>query len=83
MPGPLNKTVTVQAATAAVAAITFHKVGSTIQATASGSVDVSDGTKDAESVTWTLSGAAETTVRNFMDGAALTKWRDSRGLEAP
>lgn len=84
MPGPQNKTVTITGATAVVHSVQFTKQSDgTIQATAYGSVSLTDGTVDSESVTWTLAGAAETTVRNFMDNQALTRWRTQKGVEAP
>ena len=84
MPGPLNRTITLTASTAVVHAIGFQKMeNGTIQATSHGSVAVSDGTTAPGSETWTLSGAAETAIRNIMDGVALTRWRTARGIEAP
>ena len=86
MPGPIDKAVTIQAASASIHTIQFTRlddVAKSIRATAHGSVDVSDGTSSSEQVSWILSGAAETTVRNFMDGAALTRWRTAKGIEAP
>ena len=83
-PGPLNKTVTAIASTAAVQSVQFTKQpDGTIQATSYGSVSLSDGGVDSEAERWTLGGAAETTVRNFMDGQALTRWRTAKGIEAP
>ena len=84
MPGPQNKIVTITASTAAVAAIQFSKLpDGSIQAVAYGSVSLSDGRVDADTATWVLTGAAETTVRNFMDNQALTRWRTAKGIEAP
>lgn len=83
MPGPQDKVVTVQAATAVVPTIQITRVGAQLQATVYGQVTLSDGTVDANPVTYILAGAVDTAVRNYMDGAALTKWRTANGIEAP
>lgn len=83
MPGPQDKTTTIQAATAVIGAIQVNRVGASLQAIIYGSVTLSDGTTMSKPFTYILSGAADTAVRNFMDGAALTKWRTDNGIEAP
>lgn len=92
-----DKSVTILGATCNVHSVQFSRVlmlvepvngvpqpsVEKISATAYGSANRSDGTKDNESVTWILAGAAETTVRNFMDAQAVTRLRQKMGLETP
>lgn len=80
-----DKTVTILGATARVHSVQFTRetVAGPITATAYGSASRSDGTRDNEAVTWILSGAAETTVRNFMDNQATMRLREKMGLESP
>lgn len=83
MPGPQNKTVTTLGATCATTQVSFQKAGADILATAWGTATRSDGSTEDAAVTWKLTAAAETTVRNFMDGQSLMKLREKMGLEAP
>lgn len=95
MPGPQDKAVTILGSTTACNSVQFTRVNVTtivnnlpvvtaeIQATAYGTADASDGSKGSEIATWILSGAAKTTVLNFMNAQAAVKLREKMGLEAP
>ena len=86
-----DKTITILGATTVCHSVQFSRVTvpiagvptAKIQATAYGSADRSDGTKDNESVSWILAGGAETTALAFLNGQAVMRLREKMGLEAP
>lgn len=88
MPGPQNKVITVQAATAVVYSVQFTRdplvPGGPISAVIYGTVNKSDGTVELISQSpFPLSGGVDATIRGMMDGAGLTRMRTIAGLEAP
>lgn len=85
MPGPQNKSITVQGNTAAVSALFFRRTADgTLHAQVIGSVQKSDGGTDRETLELIIpNGSLKTQIVALMDGAALTQWRAAYGLEAP
>lgn len=88
MPGPQNKTLTIQGASAVnyqwIVTRDPSNPAGPIYLQLFGVVTLSDGTsRQIAQSPFILGGAFETTIRNAMDGAALTKMRSVEGIEAP